>query len=247
MVLEKYLSQIAVKEIFPEGQKIIESSSVVVIGMGGTGSSISEILVRMGVQKITIVDNDTIEASNLNRQSLYMESDIGLKKVDVAKEQLVRMNENVTVNAIDQKLNFLNAEEILAGGDIIMDGTDNYSARNVINTTAFRLKKSWVFSAVEGTYGYVKAIIPGRTSCLSCFGYPDKGEAISCTIQGVIPSAVKAISSIAATTAIKVLIKSEQNGDLIYFDSWKPSLEVMPIPRNEKCKVCGAVSEPQIS
>lgn len=243
MVMEKYLSQIAVKEIFPAGQKKIESSAVVVIGMGGTGSSISEMLVRMGVRKITIVDDDTVETSNLNRQSLYKESDIGLKKVDVAKEELTKINEDVSVESLDSKLSFLNAEEILGSGDILMDGTDNYDARNIINTVAFKLRKPWVFSAVESTYGYVKAIIPGKTSCLSCFGYPDRGGGIACTIQGVIPSAVKAISSIASTLAIKVLLGDETDGDLLYFDAWKPSFETMPIPRNEDCRVCGKGAE----
>ncbi len=239
MVMDRYLSQIAVKEIFPAGQKVIESSSIVVVGVGGIGSAVAEMLVRMGIKNITIVDDDLIENSNLNRQAMFKESDIGLKKVDVARAELLRIDEEISINVIDQKLSFYNAEDILSQADIIMDGTDNYNARNVLNVVSFNLKKPWIFSAVEGTYGYVKAIIPGRTSCLSCFGYPDKGEGISCTIQGVIPSAVRAIASIAVTTAVKVLLEKEMTGDLLYLDVWKPSLEIMSIPRNDSCKVCG--------
>jgi adenylyltransferase/sulfurtransferase len=239
MKMDKYLSQMAVKEIFPDGQRRIESSSVVVVGMGGTGSSIAEILVRMGLGKIIIVDDDLIETSNLNRQALYRDSDVGLKKVDVAKVVLSQINEEVKVSAIDEKLSFSNAQEILSLGDVIIDGTDNYDARNVINTVSFKLRKPWVFSAVEGTYGYVKTIIPGVTSCLSCFGYPERGGGVACTIQGVIPTAVRAISSIAATLAIKLLIGNNSDGDLIFLDVWKPSLEILPIPRNENCAVCG--------
>lgn len=239
MAMERYLSQISVREIFPAGQRLIESSSAVVVGMGGTGSAIAEILVRMGIRNITIVDDDTIESSNLNRQAMYKESDIGLKKVDVAKAELLRINEEVTVNSIDQKLTFHNAESILSQGDIIMDGTDNYDARNVINVVSFKLKKPWIFSAAEGTYGYVKAVIPGSTSCLSCFGYPNKGSGVACTIQGVVPSAVRAIASIAVTMALKVILKKEVAGELLYVDVWKPSLDVMSIPMNEECTVCG--------
>ncbi|MCL4447952.1 MAG: HesA/MoeB/ThiF family protein [Thermoplasmatales archaeon] len=239
MEMERYLSQVAIKEIFPAGQKIIESSSVAVIGMGGTGSSIAEMMVRMGVKKVTIVDDDTIETSNLNRQAMYGEGDIGLKKVDVAKMKLLRINPGAEVNAIDKKLDFVNADSILSFADLIIDGTDNYDARNVINVVSFRLKKPWIFSAVEGTYGYVKAIVPGRTSCLSCFGYPEKGAGVSCTIQGVLPSAVRAISALAVTTALKVMEGKELSGDLVYLDVWKPSMEILPIARNEECKVCG--------
>ena len=239
MEVERYLSQVAVREIFPSGQKIIESSSIVVVGMGGTGSAIAEMMARMGIRKITIVDDDTIEVSNLNRQALYKENDIGLKKVDVAKVELLKINNDVEVNAIDQRLTHYNAEEILSEGDIILDGTDNYNARGVMNGASFKLKKPWIFTAVEGTVGYVKAIIPGKTSCLSCFGYPDQGEGISCTVQGVIPSAVRAISSLAVTVALKVLMEREFSGDLVYMDVWKPTLETLPIPRNEGCKVCG--------
>jgi adenylyltransferase/sulfurtransferase len=239
MELERYLSQVAVREIFPSGQKVIESSSVVVVGIGGTGSAMAEMMARMGIKKITIVDDDTIESSNLNRQAMYKESDIGLKKVDVAKAELLRINSDVEVNTIDQKLTLYNAEEILSEGDLTLDGTDNYNARGVINVSSFKLKKPWIFTAVEGTFGYVKAIIPGRTSCLSCFGYPDKGEGASCTVQGVIPSAVRAVSSLAVTVALKVLLKKEESGDLLYLDVWKPSFEILPISKNEECKICG--------
>ncbi|MGC8563054.1 MAG: HesA/MoeB/ThiF family protein [Thermoplasmata archaeon] len=239
MSMERYLSQVALREIFPSGQKKIESASVVVVGMGGTGSSIAEMMVRMGVKNIKIVDNDIIENSNLNRQAMYKESDIGLKKVDVAKAELLKINENASVDAIDQRLTFVNAESILENSTLIMDGTDNYNTRNVINVVSYRLKIPWVFTAVEGTFGYVKAIIPGKTSCLSCFGYPDKGEGISCTIQGVLPSAVRAVSSIAVTTALKMILGNETSGDLVYIDVWTPRMETMPIPRNEKCNVCG--------
>ena len=243
MGMERYLSQVALKEIFPSGQKKIESASVVVIGMGGTGSSIAEMMVRMGVRDIKIVDDDIIEDSNLNRQAMYKESDIGLKKVDVAKAELLKINENANVDSIDQRLTFGNAEGILAKSTLIMDGTDNYNARSVINAVSYKLGIPWVFTAVEGTFGYVKAIIPGKTSCLSCFGYPDKGEAVSCTVQGVLPSAVRTVSSIAVTTAMKIILGNEKSGDLIYIDVWTPRMETMPIPRNEYCNVCGEMKD----
>ncbi|MEM0136200.1 MAG: HesA/MoeB/ThiF family protein [Thermoplasmatales archaeon] len=239
MAMERYLSQLAVKEIFPTGQRKIEASSVVVIGMGGTGSSISEIMVRMGVNNIRIVDDDTIETSNLNRQAMYKESDIGLKKVDVARAELLKINESANVEAVDQRLTFENAERIFSNATLIMDGTDNYSARNIINVVSSKLNIPWVFSAVEGTFGYVKAIIPGKTSCMSCFGYPDKGDGVSCTVQGVLPSAVRAVSSLAVTIALKVIVGKENSGDLLFLDVWEPRLERLPIQRNEECKVCG--------
>lgn len=239
MDFDRYLSQVAVPEVFPAGQKAIKSSSVVVVGVGGTGSTMAEMMVRMGVGRITIVDDDIVESSNLNRQAMYRESDIGLKKVDVAKSELLKINSDVEVEALDERLTIYNAEDIISYGKLTLDGTDNYSARGAINESSFRLKKPWVFTAVEGTFGYAKAIIPGKTSCLSCFGYPQKGEGVSCTIQGVIPSAVRAVSSLAITLAMKILLGKEESGDLIYLDVWKPMLEILPIPRNDDCAVCG--------
>ena len=239
MDFDRYLSQVAVPEVFPSGQKAIKSSSVVVVGVGGTGSTMAEMMVRMGVGRITIVDDDIVESSNLNRQAMYRESDIGLKKVDVAKSELLKINSDVEVEALDERLTIYNAEDIISYGKLTLDGTDNYSARGAINESSFRLKKPWVFTAVEGTFGYAKAIIPGKTSCLSCFGYPQKGEGVSCTIQGVIPSAVRAVSSLAITLAMKILLGKEESGDLIYLDVWKPMLEILPIPRNDDCAVCG--------
>lgn len=239
MDFDRYLSQVAVPEVFPSGQKAIKSSSVVVVGVGGTGSTMAEMMVRMGVGRITIVDDDIVESSNLNRQAMYRESDIGLKKVDVAKSELLKINSDVEVEALDERLTIYNAEDIISYGKLTLDGTDNYSARGAINESSFRLKKPWVFTAVEGTFGYAKAIIPGKTSCLTCFGYPQKGEGVSCTIQGVIPSAVRAVSSLAITLAMKILLGKEESGDLIYLDVWKPMLETLPIPRNDDCTVCG--------
>lgn len=240
MEAERYLSQVAIREIFPSGQRKINESSVVVIGLGGTGSGVAELLARMGIGKIVIVDNDIIEMSNLNRQSLYKEKDIGSKKVNVAKRELKELNEETEVEAIDTRLNFSNAKDLLCKGKLTIDGTDNYTARNIINSTSVKLGKPWVFSAVEGTFGYVKAIMPGETSCLSCFGYPTEGEGVSCTAQGVVPTAVRLISSIATTIALRMILGESVRGDLIYFDVWKPSFESLEIPRNESCPVCGS-------
>ncbi|MGC8645764.1 MAG: HesA/MoeB/ThiF family protein [Thermoplasmata archaeon] len=236
---ERYLSQIAVKEIFPEGQRKIGESAIVIIGMGGTGTSVAEMLVRMGVGKLVIVDDDLVELTNLARQTLYAEKDIGRRKVEAAADALRSINSEVNVVPLADRLTNENAHLILSLGDLIMDATDNYDARGIINRVAIALGKPWVFCAVEGTLGYVKAIVPGRTSCLSCFGYPDSGPGVACTIQGVIAPAVRALSSLAVSTALRLLILGEDEGNLVYMDVWKNVMESIPIPRNPDCKVCG--------
>ncbi|MEM3534342.1 MAG: HesA/MoeB/ThiF family protein [Thermoplasmatales archaeon] len=236
---DRYLSQLAVKEIFPSGQKKIEHGTIVVVGMGGIGTSIAEILTRMGIGKLVIIDDDYVELTNLNRQSLYGENDIGRKKVEVAARVLRSINSEVEIVPVDKRLTFENAPSLFSNADVITDATDNYDARGIINDVAFRLKKMWVFSAVEGTFGYVKAIIPGKTSCLACFGYPTSGPGISCTVQGVIGPAVKAISSIAASLAVKLLVEGDDDGALVYLDVWRKSFESMIIPKNPTCRVCG--------
>lgn len=236
---ERYLSQIAVKEIFPDGQRKIESAAIVVIGMGGTGTVIAETLVRMGIGKVVIVDDDTVELTNLARQALYEEKDIGKKKVDVAAGALRSINSGVEIIPIPERLTSQNARSILSLGDVIMDATDNYDARGIMNRVCFELRKPWVFCAVEGTFGYVKAIIPGETSCLSCFGYPEFGSGMACTVQGVIAPAVRAVSSLAVSTALRLLIGGRDDGDLVYIDVWKNVMDSIPIPRNPECRVCG--------
>ncbi|MGC8727521.1 MAG: HesA/MoeB/ThiF family protein [Thermoplasmata archaeon] len=239
MDVNRYLSQIVLKDIFPKGQKIISESSIIVIGVGGTGSAIAEMLVRMGVGKVTIVDDDRVEISNLNRQSLYDEDDLGMEKVIAAKNHLEAINSDVEIVAVNKRLDHVNARDYLAGNNVIMDGTDNYGSRGIINEYSIRLEIPWVFSAVEGYYGYVKAVIPRKTSCLACIGYPLKGESIPCSQTGVLPSAVHTVSSFASTLALRIILGMEVNGELIFIDAWNQSLQKMYLDINPECQVCG--------
>lgn len=239
MKMDRYISQMVLKDIFPAGQKKINESSVVIVGAGGTGSVISELLVRSGVGIITIMDDDEVELSNLNRQSLYNESDIGKKKAIVAKEHLAKINSEVEVIAVTERLTRDNVIKYFTGKNLIMDGTDNYGARGVINESSVKLGIPWIFTAVEGHYGYVKAIIPFKTSCLACIGYPLNGESIPCTQTGVLPSSVHVVASIASTLALKVLLDKEVDGDLVFLDAWNPLIQKINLPRNNACRVCG--------
>ncbi|MCL5681198.1 MAG: HesA/MoeB/ThiF family protein [Candidatus Thermoplasmatota archaeon] len=238
MDLERYLSQISIKEIFPEGQRKIADTTVLVVGLGGTGSVMSELLVRMGIKKIILVDDDTVELSNLNRQSLYSENDVGELKVEAARRHLISINEHLEIEMIPERLDIDNGENIIKKSDIVLDGTDNYTSRGIINADCIKLETPWIFSAVEGTSGYVKAIIPRVTACLSCMNYPEEGEAVPCTVAGVLPSAVHSIGALASSIAIKTILGKE-SGNLYFFDVWKPLLESVSIERNKSCKTCG--------
>ncbi len=239
MDINRYLSQIVLKDIFPQGQRKISESAAIIVGVGGTGSAIAEILARMGVGKITIMDDDRVEISNLNRQSLYTEEDVGEYKVSAAKGHLEEINSDVEIVAINNRLESKNASFHFPGNDVILDGTDNYGSRGIINEFSVKLGIPWVFSAVEGYYGYVKAIIPGKTSCLSCIGYPLEGESIPCTQTGVLPSAVHTVSSLASTIALKIILGIEEKGELIFIDAWKQSIQKLLLEINPECEVCG--------
>ncbi len=237
-MLDRYLTQISFPKLFPEGQRKIRSTSVAVVGVGGTGSHISELMVRMGFGKVKIVDHDTVELSNLNRQSLYDEEDIGRPKVYAAHEKLTKINREVEVIPVNLKVTEENADEILGDVNIIMDGTDSFGTRGVLNKFSIEKEKIFIFSAVEGSSGMAKAIIPGRTACLECIGYPTTGDSIPCSVNGLIPSVVEIAASISVTLAIKSILGYAED-EIIVFDSWDFSLEKIKTKKNPHCEVCG--------
>ncbi len=239
MDLNRYLSQIVMPEIFPKGQRKISESSVIVVGVGGTGSVISELLVRLGIGKLSIIDPDVVEISNLNRQSLYDEKDVGRKKVFAALEHLHSINSDVKIIPYDEKLTRDNAQTRFAGTDVIMDGTDNYGARGIINEFSVKMNIPWVFTAVEGYYGYVKIIIPHKTSCLACMGYPLSGESIPCTQSGVMPITVFAVSAFAVSLAVKAILGNEVTGELNFVSTKDISIQKVMVDINPDCRVCG--------
>ena len=224
--LEKYSRQIILNEVGPEGQQKLKKASVLIIGIGGLGSSVIQYLNAAGVGKIGIVDYDKVELSNLNRQLIYKDSDIGKSKVDVAKNYISELNSFTKIEIFEMRIDEKNLPDIIGDYDIIADCTDNLETRLSINDVCTKFKKKSVVSAVGGFFGQIASFDskdddlnnPNKT-------YRDlmKHQAFeedSCDNIGTIGSVVGAIGAMQATEIIKLIIGSKENliNKLLIFD-----------------------------
>ncbi len=235
----KYAREISLREIGPEGFAHLRSSTATVVGLGATGSPAADLMVRAGIGAIKLVDGDTVDVTNLHRQILYAEKDTGKNKADVAARALASFNSDVSITAISENLTSENAEKIISGSTIVIDGTDNLDTRRIINRVCYALKIPWVFVASVGTMSQVKAIVPDSTSCLHCFIPDSQGDGASCETMGVLASAPIMAASLGWTMAMKIITGKEVTGDLFFMDPWNDEFQSVKIARNPKCPVCG--------
>ena len=202
---ERYSRQILFKQIGEEGQKLLAGSRVVMVGCGATGSALCSLLARSGVGSIRVVDRDYVEASNLQRQSLFDENDAreSVPKAIAACRQIARFNSAIAVDPQVADLTPQSVETLLAGIDLILDGTDNFETRYLINDYAVKNSVPWIYSAAVGSYAVTMNIIPGETACLACiFPESPRGAVETCETAGILNSAVSLAASIAATEAL---------------------------------------------
>lgn len=243
---DRYSRQIIFNPLGKKGQKKLTSSRVAIIGMGGLGSVIAQSLARAGVGFIRIVDMDFLDISNLQRQLLYDENDLGKKisKALIAKQKLTAINSKIEIEAISQRFDILNTESIIKDIDIVLDGTDNFETRLLINKSCVRQNIPWVYGSVAASYGMVYNIFPGKTACLRCIypEMPDERFMATSANMGILNSAVSVIASIQATEAIKYLTGNEDAllKDILFIDLWDFSFELIKIKKvcDLKCTVC---------
>ena len=241
---ERYSRQILFKQIGAEGQKRLAASRVVVVGCGATGSVLCSLLARAGVGLIRIVDRDYVEASNLQRQSLFDENDAfeSVPKSIAAARQIARFNSAIVVEPQVADLTPQSVDALLAGVDLILDGTDNFETRYLINDHAIKNSIPWIYSAAVGSYAVTMNIIPGGTSCLACiFPESPRGTVETCETAGILNSAVNMVASVAATEALKLLVgvSSKMRRTLLSWDVWSnEQAEVSAGAPREGCRVC---------
>ena len=238
MVDARYSRQSILRVFEPGDFDRIRESTIVVVGIGGTGSMAADLFARVGVKKLKIVDRDFGSISNLHRQILYDDDDIGEPKVAVAKRKLNRINPDVSIEECNAAFDASNAEDLISDADLVFDGTDNFTTRLIINDACVKLRKPWIYTSAIETYGEVKTIIPGKTSCLACYvTMPNQRQPV-CSEVGVFPSVPNMVASFAFTMAIKALTGHEVSGDLFFFDPWKGDTQKLAIKRNDSCKSC---------
>ena len=243
--LDRYARHIVLREIGGAGQVRLLQSKVVVIGAGGIGSPVLQYLAAAGVGHLTIIDDDRVSLSNLQRQVLFGTDDIGVYKVGIAAMRIGQINPDVAVNAIRARIDAGNAAELLTGADVIVDGSDNFATRLIVADTANALRIPLVSAAIGqfhgqiGTYRGWEADKP----CYRCFvgDAHDAEDCDSCSEVGVLGAMVGLMGSFAAMEAIRVLtgFGEEQAGKLQIFDGLAPSMRTIRLPKDPECKTCG--------
>ena len=239
---ERYSRQILFPGIGERGQELLLQSHAVVVGCGALGSFHAAALARAGVGTITIIDRDYIEESNLHRQWLFEEADAaeGLPKAAAAARRLSRINSSVRVRPLVADLTPSNVEELLGGAGVILDGTDNFEARFLINDFAVSRGLPWIYGAAVGSYGIAMPVIPGRTACLRCvYPTPPGGVQPTCETAGVLNVIVSAVASVQVADALKILCGGELRARITTLDVWNGGIrQVDAPPRDPECPCC---------
>lgn len=236
--MDRYSRQILLDKIGAKGQEKFAEAKVAVIGLGGTGGLIAQLLTRLGVGNLIIADPDYVSLDNLHRQLLFKEEDVGKLKVEVAANFLKSINSEVKIEKVYQQFNALNAENIVNKVDIVMDGTDNFLTRFIINDICIKLNKPWVYAAAISYYGTVMPIIPGKTACLRCLVRDLPNEEQKCSDVGVLNTVPSMVASLAVSVAIKILLGYEIKNELYYLDGWNIALDKIQVLKNENCQAC---------
>jgi molybdopterin-synthase adenylyltransferase len=240
---EKYSRQILFAGIGEEGQQRLLASSAVIVGCGAIGAAAANLLVRAGVGKLRIVDRDFVEPSNLQRQTLFDEGDalVALPKAIAAERKLRSINSSSSVEGIVADLSPRNAADLLARFDLILDGTDNFETRFLINDFAVQNGRPWIYAAAVASYGLTMTVRPGTTACLACLmDTQQTGLEETCDTIGVLGPIVNLIASLEAAEAMKLLVGRTQalHGRLISCDVWSGHFQSVRIARNPDCRAC---------
>ena len=242
---DRYSRQVLFARIGADGQKRLLQSRVVIVGCGATGSAVASLLARSGVGMLRIIDRDYVEPSNLQRQSLFDEHDAqeSLPKAVAAARQIARFNSQVVVEPHVADLTPVNVEALLNGVDLILDGTDNFETRYVVNDFAVKNSLPWIYAAAVGSYAVTLNILPGETACLACvFPDPPRGTVETCETAGILNSAVNLVASLAATEALKFLTgaRSKMRRTLLSWDVWRNErAEIAAANPRTGCRACG--------
>ena len=241
---ERYSRQVLFAGIGEEGQQRLLAAHAAIVGCGALGSFQAAALARAGVGRLTIIDRDYIEPSNLQRQWLFEEADAAdaLPKAAAAARRLAAINADVRVNAAIADLTAANAEELLGAAGVILDGTDNFETRYLINDFALSRNIPWIYGAAVGSYGLTMPIIPSHTCCLRCvYPQPPEGAQPTCETAGVLNSVTAAIAAIQTADALQILCghAAGVRPRITTLDVWEGSArQVTQPPPDPECPAC---------
>lgn len=243
--LLRYRRQIVFEPFGLAGQRALTAGRVLIVGVGGLGSWVAELLARAGVGMLRLVDDDRVELTNIHRQGLYDESDAqrSLPKVQAAAERLGGINSHTATEPVNARLDRGNIDSLAGDVDVIVDGTDNFATRFLINDYAVKSGKPWVFAGVVGSEAQIMSIVPGRTACLRCVldSLPPACRDPNCRSFGVLGPAVAAVAAFQAAEVMKILAGKldHVSGRLLKFDTWTNDVQQMEVEADGHCRCCG--------
>ena len=241
---ERYSRQVLFAGIGEAGQEKLNAAHVAIVGCGATGAAAASLLARAGAGKLTLIDRDFVEESNLQRQVLFDEADArdSLPKAEAAKRKIALFNSEIRVEAHVADLTPAKIHELLAKAELILDATDNFETRYLVNDYAVEQGKPWIYSASVGAYAATMNILPGETACLACiFPEPPSGTVETCDTAGILNSAVNLAASLAVTEAMKVIVGARERvrRTLLSCDLWANEWSQVSAGRPRAgCEVC---------
>ncbi len=238
--MSRYSRQISFPPLCHEGQRRLGLGRVLVIGCGALGGTVADLLVRSGVGRdggvVTILDSDVVQLSNLHRQTLFSENDCGQLKVEVAKKALLAADSQAQVEVFAARFDENNAE-MAENFDLLIDATDNFPSRFLMNRTAVKFRKPLITAGVAGALGQILTILPGKTACLECFLEPQSESAPPVSVLPPLPQFFAALEVIEAIKVLTGHVESV-NRLLTTFDLWNNSFREFELTRNPHCPVC---------
>jgi len=236
----RYSRQMLLPEIGPAGQKKLAAARAVVIGCGALGTYALSFLVRAGVGQVVVVDRDIIDLSNLQRQTLFIESDVGRPKAKVAEERLRQINSEVEIWGVVADVNYSNVQKFVQGASVVLDAVDNMETRFLVNDACVKNRIPWVYAGAVGVSGMVMPVVPGGP-CLRCLfpQLPQPGQLPTCDTVGIVNTLPSVVASIETTEAFKIILGKENAKELFVLDIWQEELQKIKVKRNPKCETCG--------
>tara|TARA_B100000674_G_scaffold367172_1_gene309779 strand:- start:2383 stop:3144 length:762 start_codon:yes stop_codon:yes gene_type:complete len=243
---ERYKRHILIKNIGGQGQKKLGQAKVLLVGLGGIGSTVLQHLAAAGIGKIGLVDQDTVALSNLQRQTIYTFEDIGRKKVSVASNFVKNLNKNVHISEYDFFLNANNSTRVIGEYDIVLDGTDNVESRELINKHCVKLGKPLIFGGVSGWEGLVSLLVYKNSACFACiFTNSEKRPTFfDCSTEGVLGVTTSLVGTLMVAETIKLICNTGQllTNKLLICDALSGVTEILNVQKNEKCSVCQPIN-----
>ena len=239
---ERYKRHILIKNIGGQGQKKLGNAKVLLVGLGGIGSTVLQHLAAAGIGKIGLVDQDTVALSNLQRQTIYTYEDIGRKKVSVASNFVKKLNKNVEVTEYDFFLKANESAKIIGEYDVVLDGTDNIEARELINQHCLTQHKPLIFGGVSGWEGLVSLLIYQNSACFKCIftSSEERPAFFDCSSEGVLGVTTSLVGTLMVAETIKLICGAGQllTNKLLICDALNGVTEVLNTKKNKKCKAC---------